>query len=247
MRAEFPVVEIFGPTIQGEGPLIGSPCYFIRFGGCDYRCSWCDSMHAVDPGEVRKAPLLDPYEILERLENLPGSADWVILSGGNPALHDLGLLCSLLRERSFKVQVETQGSIWAPWLLETDLVVVSPKPPSSGMSPRLERLSSFFRNLPTVDTRLALKFVVFGPQDLEFARDILHEFDYLDSSGPDEHRREVLPVFFSAGTDVDSFSVQGVLERTRWLAETVSHDHELYIGRVLPQLHALLWGQEKGR
>src|SRR6056297_3563779 len=42
------VSEIFGPTIQGEGALIGVPTVFVRLGGCDYRCSWCDSLHAVD-------------------------------------------------------------------------------------------------------------------------------------------------------------------------------------------------------
>ncbi|TIU92326.1 MAG: 7-carboxy-7-deazaguanine synthase QueE, partial [Mesorhizobium sp.] len=42
------VSEIFGPTIQGEGMLIGLPTVFVRTGGCDYRCSWCDSLHAVD-------------------------------------------------------------------------------------------------------------------------------------------------------------------------------------------------------
>ena len=49
------VVETFGPTIQGEGPYAGRVCHFVRFGGCDYRCTWCDSMHAVDPGLVRIA------------------------------------------------------------------------------------------------------------------------------------------------------------------------------------------------
>ena len=42
------VSEIFGPTIQGEGALIGQPTVFVRTGGCDYRCSWCDSLHAVE-------------------------------------------------------------------------------------------------------------------------------------------------------------------------------------------------------
>ena len=42
------VSEIFGPTIQGEGALIGLPTVFVRTGGCDFRCSWCDSLHAVD-------------------------------------------------------------------------------------------------------------------------------------------------------------------------------------------------------
>ena len=47
--AKIRVSEIFGPTIQGEGVLIGLPTVFVRTGGCDYRCSWCDSLHAVDP------------------------------------------------------------------------------------------------------------------------------------------------------------------------------------------------------
>ena len=52
----FPVVEVFGPTIQGEGELAGVPTAFVRFGGCDYRCTWCDSLHAVLPEDVREAP-----------------------------------------------------------------------------------------------------------------------------------------------------------------------------------------------
>ena len=42
------IAEIFGPTIQGEGALIGEPTVFVRAGGCDYRCAWCDSLLAVD-------------------------------------------------------------------------------------------------------------------------------------------------------------------------------------------------------
>jgi 7-carboxy-7-deazaguanine synthase len=49
----FPVIEIFGPTIQGEGAEAGLSTHFLRVGGCDYRCSWCDTMYAVDPATVR--------------------------------------------------------------------------------------------------------------------------------------------------------------------------------------------------
>ena len=50
------VVEVFGPTVQGEGPYAGRVCHFLRLGGCDYRCSWCDTPYAVDPAQVRKVP-----------------------------------------------------------------------------------------------------------------------------------------------------------------------------------------------
>jgi 7-carboxy-7-deazaguanine synthase len=49
MKERIRISEIFGPTIQGEGPLIGRPTVFVRTGGCDYRCSWCDTLYAVLP------------------------------------------------------------------------------------------------------------------------------------------------------------------------------------------------------
>ena len=49
MKDQILISEIFGPTIQGEGPLIGIPTIFVRTGSCDYRCSWCDSLYAVLP------------------------------------------------------------------------------------------------------------------------------------------------------------------------------------------------------
>src|SRR5215211_1387636 len=86
----FPVIEIFGPTIQGEGAEAGLPCAFVRLGGCDFRCSWCDTMYAVDPAEVRaNATRLNSDQIVSELRGLGGEYEWVILSGGNPALHDL--------------------------------------------------------------------------------------------------------------------------------------------------------------
>src|SRR4051794_6252753 len=82
----YPVIEIFGPTIQGEGALAGAPTMFVRFGGCDYRCSWCDSMYAVDPAQVREnAVKMEPQEIIGELLRQLGAARgkgmWVTLSG----------------------------------------------------------------------------------------------------------------------------------------------------------------------
>src|SRR3954469_20531329 len=89
----FPIIEVFGPTIQGEGPDAGRACWFVRLGGCDYRCSWCDSLHAVDPAQVRKAPRLTADQIIDTLEReaaFDRDRPYVVLSGGNPALHELG-------------------------------------------------------------------------------------------------------------------------------------------------------------
>ena len=93
----FPVIEIFGPTIQGEGAEAGLPTHFVRLGGCDYRCSWCDTMYAVDPATVRRdAVRMGVEEICAALDRLRGAPAWVSLSGGNPALHHLGELVDAL-------------------------------------------------------------------------------------------------------------------------------------------------------
>ena len=84
----WPVAEIFGPTVQGEGIDQGAVVTFVRFGGCDFKCSWCDTPHAVLPEHVRELERLDAITISERLNMLDGYARWVVLSGGNvdPAL-----------------------------------------------------------------------------------------------------------------------------------------------------------------
>src|SRR5947209_16740694 len=95
----FPVIEIFGPTIQGEGAEAGLPTHFIRLGGCDYRCSWCDTMYAVDPATVRRDSVrLGVGEIREALGDLGGAPRWVSISGGNPALHLLAPVVEALHD-----------------------------------------------------------------------------------------------------------------------------------------------------
>src|ERR1700722_5251891 len=130
-----PVVELFGPTIQGEGPDAGVPAYFVRFGGCDYRCTWGYPMPAVEPSQVRmNAERLTVNDITDRLHALAPGPDLVVLSGGNPALLELGSLVRALQGDGKRVAVETQGSRWRDWLATVDRLVVSPKPPSSGMA-----------------------------------------------------------------------------------------------------------------
>src|SRR5687767_3136340 len=142
-----PVVEIFGPTLQGEGALAGVPTHFIRMGGCDYACSWCDSSHAVLPEEVRKAEKITVQEMLERIDRLPGAPMWLTISGGNPVLHELTDLVDKLHDRGYKVAVETQGTIFKPWLVNVDRLTVSPKPPSSGNVTTIELLARFLNQV----------------------------------------------------------------------------------------------------
>src|SRR5207244_13541299 len=96
---------------------------------------WCDTMYAVDPAVVRaNAVHMSTAQIVERVDSLDGAPHWVTISGGNPALHELGPLVASLRSNGYHVATETQGSVWRPWLATVDRLTVSPKPPRSGMA-----------------------------------------------------------------------------------------------------------------
>jgi 7-carboxy-7-deazaguanine synthase len=235
----FPVVEIFGPTVQGEGLEAGLPCHFVRLGGCDYLCSWCDTMYAVDPVQVREnSERLSAEQILDRVGDLAGSPEWVVLSGGNPALHELGPVVKGVQAIDRKVAVETQGSRWRDWLGQVDRLTISPKPPSSGMASAAHRqqLSAFMARATELPPEVpALKIVCFDEIDLRWAKEVAAEWPQL-------------PLSLSAGTPVPAPSdLRGaVAARFRWLAEAVAADPELAGARVLPQLHVIAWGDARG-
>src|SRR6516162_11856022 len=100
---KFRVAEIFGPTIQGEGRHAGVPCHFIRFGGCDFRCSWCDTPFAVLPEEVSKLGQMSTIDIQSAVNRLDGDVNWIVLSGGNPGLLDLDELVRKLHVADYMV------------------------------------------------------------------------------------------------------------------------------------------------
>jgi 7-carboxy-7-deazaguanine synthase len=243
---DFSVVEIFGPTLQGEGQDIGMPCYFIRFGGCDFRCgqrsdgTWrtdgwvCDSLHAVLPEEVRLAPKLTDDEIVEALMKLPKGPMWVIFSGGNPLLHELGDLVEKLHHLGFKVAVETQGTVWKDWLNSVDLVTVSPKPPSTFQKYGAGSLDTFMAKL--VGPRVCVKIVIWDEDDIKWA-ELVYEWT------------EDVPFYLSVCNDWHKpDSVADLLERQRWIHETIiKRESNLAEVPLLPQLHVLLWGNSRGR
>lgn len=225
------VDEIFGPTIAGEGSIAGAVTMFVRLGGCDYRCSWCDTLHAVDPTNAPRWMDMEPDGIVDAMEQLapdlaPGT--WVSISGGNPAIWqtELPQLVKALQKASYRVNIETQGSVPNEAFREADVVTISPKGPSSGMVTDREKLA---RCIMQAQSRAVLKFVVGTDEDLEFARDITRE-----------HRFN--PIFVQPLTDARTLSG----DRYRWLCETVATDPALAAWRVIPQLHVLAWGGDRG-
>jgi 7-cyano-7-deazaguanosine (preQ0) biosynthesis protein QueE len=99
------ISEIFGPTIQGEGPLIGRPTVFVRTAGCDYRCAWCDTLYAVLPDYHDEWTYMTESEILARVNELAAKQGVLIsLSGGNPALNRLMSFARLLASMAIALQ-----------------------------------------------------------------------------------------------------------------------------------------------
>lgn len=252
---KFRIAEIFGPTIQGEGNRIGTPSIFVRFGGCDYRCPPCDSPHAVLEHLVAHLPQLTEFDIAAEVNWLCRYTEplWVVYSGGNPALLDLTDLTHMLHVSGHKIMVETQGTVYKPWLADVDDITVSPKGPGmaqgSGTETAINVIRKFLDNCVRADRldRVSLKIVCFDKEDIFYAEDIHEAF-----SG--------VPLFLSVGNhnpgptvgnnaqgEVAPADIPNLLKRLRWLSETVANSRYLYDARVLPQMHVLTWGNERGR
>lgn len=234
MTKPIPVSEIF-PAVQGEGPLLGHPTVFVRTGGCDYRCLWCDSLHAVLPDHKAEWTPMMPGEIMARVLTLTnGQPILLTLSGGNPAIHaQLGDLVDLAQTNRCQVAIETQGSVVRPWFAGLDYVILSPKPPSSGMTTNWGHLRQCVE--AAKGAPVFLKVVVFDDNDYQYARNVARMFPFL-------------PFYLQVGnhTPATNVDMPGLLARLRWLCEKVLADR-WYSAIVTPQMHTLIYGNERGR
>lgn len=227
------VSEIFGPTIQGEGALIGRPTVFVRTGGCDYRCSWCDTLYAVESKYREDWKPMSAEEIFKEVQRLSmGIPLMITLSGGNPAIQPFQDLLDLGHAHGYEFCMETQGSVVQEWFADIDVLTLSPKPPSSGMETDFDALNACIDASQGADT--VLKIVVFDEVDYIYARKVAQLY-------PD------IPLYLQPGNhSVDrAFDAEGVMDRMRWLVDKVSEDLWFDI-TVLPQLHTLIWGNKRG-
>ncbi|MFN8777256.1 MAG: 7-carboxy-7-deazaguanine synthase QueE [Flavobacteriales bacterium] len=143
-----PVMEHFY-TVQGEGAYTGTPAYFIRLAGCDVGCTWCDVKESWD---VSAHPQISIDE-LTRLA-VDSGAPIVVVTGGEPAMHDLTALTRSLHSRGMRTHIETSGvyALTGEW----DWVTFSPK--------------KFKKPLPELLRRAdELKVVIFHPSDIPWA------------------------------------------------------------------------------
>ena len=243
---KFQVIECFGPTIQGEGLMSGTVTHFIRFGGCGLRCTWCDSLYAVLPEEVRKnRTLMTTMEILDYMKAL-APVPYVTLTGGDPCIQEeLGPLILHLNMAGMKVAVETQGQFFPDWLETTDVVTFSPKGPSSGNIVEIEDLYNWLgHHSPKRPFKVCIKVVVFDEADFKYALEV---YDGLPNAFYDSF-------YFTAGTPTDTASplerTAKVLQNEQALAQMIlgatqggrEFNDKVHIGC---QQHVLLWPSEE--
>jgi organic radical activating enzyme len=135
-----PLVEDFY-TIQGEGCHTGKAAYFIRIGGCDVGCSWCDTRFSWNP-DIH--PVTDTEEIVARV--LKSGADSVVVTGGEPLMWNLGILCSQFKSYGIKTFLETSGAyqlsgVW-DWICLSPKKKMPPVPPIIKMAHELKIIVS---------------------------------------------------------------------------------------------------------
>lgn len=146
--AKIPVMEAFY-TVQGEGLHQGKAAYFIRLGGCDVGCHWCDVKESWD---ADKHPQRTIQEIAEEAASFP--ARLAVVTGGEPLMHDLTALCDALHSYGFSVHIETSGAHLLSGNL--DWICFSPK--------------KFKAPVPEIyDQADELKVVVYNKSDFQWA------------------------------------------------------------------------------
>jgi len=146
--ALLPLMEEFY-TIQGEGYNTGKAAYFIRLGGCDVGCHWCDVKESWN-ADIH--PLTSADQIVANAEKYPGKA--VVITGGEPLIYNLDYLTKELQSRGIKTFIETSGAY--PLSGTWDWICLSPK--------------KFKAPLPGLAAVAGeLKVIVFNKSDFEFA------------------------------------------------------------------------------
>lgn len=138
-------------TLQGEGFYSGQAAYFIRLGGCDVGCVWCDVKDSWDSG---KHPLMKTSELAAIAAQHAGKI--VVITGGEPCMHDLQPLTDALHKAGLRTHIETSGS--SPLSGALDWITLSPKKFKAPLTESLQKADE-------------LKIVVFNKSDFKWAEE----------------------------------------------------------------------------
>jgi len=126
------IQEVFY-TLQGEGPFSGHPAVFVRLGGCNLACYWCDT----DFESSTWHPSLE--ELLEKIRaERPDFCDLIVITGGEPFRQNIAKLVESLLGQNLRVQIETNGTLWIP-LPDSDRLHIVCSPKTAKLNDQLEK------------------------------------------------------------------------------------------------------------
>ncbi|ERJ59974.1 7-carboxy-7-deazaguanine synthase QueE [Sphingobacterium paucimobilis] len=192
--SKLPLMEEFY-TIQGEGFHTGKAAYFIRLGGCDVGCHWCDVKESWD---AELHPLTDAETIVENAKKHP--AKTVVITGGEPLIYNLDYLTQRLKDEGIKTFIETSGAY--PLSGTWDWICLSPK---KFKAPKLEVLQ----------VAGELKVIVFNKSDFKWAE------EHAKMVGP--NCRLYLQPEWSKATEITPLIIEYVKDNPHWDISLQTH------------------------
>ena len=180
---------------------------------------------------------MTPAQIMEKIISLSGGQPLMVsLSGGNPAIQDFASLVQLGKAQGYGFVMETQGSVARDWFADLDMLVLSPKPPSSGEVLDWVAFDACLAAGQGAET--VMKIVIFDEADYVWARDVADRYPHLPLYlQPGNHT--------PPGPDSDAIDMNGLMARFEWLIDRTLADR-WFTPRILPQLHVLIWGNARG-
>lgn len=210
-------------SVQGEGPRVGIPTVFTRFGGCNLRCpGWpCDTQHAIDVKYRDEWIRMDPGAIFHRISDVIGDREGVsvCLTGGEPFLQrdqDLYDLVTHIRLKGWLIECFSNGTIPYPtWATDQINFIMDWKLPGSGEDPLNGQRIKNLQNLKEKD---AIKFVIKDREDFELAKQVWN----------DNVRHTPVQVFYGIVWDAmtNATLVKWVLDdQLPWRLNIQSHNH----------------------
>ena len=191
-----PLMEEFY-TIQGEGYNTGKAAYFIRIGGCDVGCHWCDVKESWD---ANLHPLTTAEKIIENV--LDSKTPAVVVTGGEPLIYNLVYLTDLLKQHNIQTYIETSGAY--PLTGNWDWICLSPK---KTMLPKEENYKAAHE----------LKIIVFNKHDFIWSEEQAQKVSkdcYLYLQPEWSKRNEITPLI-----------VEYVKQNPRWMISLQTHKY----------------------
>lgn len=191
-----PVMEHFY-TLQGEGVHTGKAAYFIRLGGCDVGCVWCDVKESWD---INAHPLMDIHAMVQVVQQ--SGAPLAVITGGEPLMHDCAPLTQALHNAGIRTHIETSGS--SPMSGDWDWVCISPKK----FKPVLPELLPFANEL---------KIIIYNKHDLDWAVTFAEQVN--------EHCRLLLQPEWSKREQVQPLINEYIKSHPRWSLSLQTHKY----------------------